>query len=142
MKQRLALAFSSCLFVGFFPYAPGTLASALAAAALYHLPGGAIYFIFPILLAGFLSTAVVLRHSKHIDPSYVVIDEWVGMWLSLAAMPKAAYSYIAAFIIFRIFDILKPWPISLAEKAPGALAVMLDDLAAGALTIVVMMYLF
>ena len=65
------------------------------------------------------------------DPGWVVIDEVSGQWLTLAVVPPDFILYAVGFFLFRIFDIFKPWPIrTLEQKVPGALGVMIDDVAA------------
>lgn len=69
------------------------------------------------------------------DPSAIVIDEVAGMWLALSCAPLTPLGIALAFVLFRLFDIVKPWPISLAErKIPGAHGIMLDDILAGVWT--------
>jgi phosphatidylglycerophosphatase A len=70
------------------------------------------------------------------DPSHIIIDELVGQWLALLFLPKGLINIAIAFILFRFFDIIKPWPISLIEKLPKGLGVMSDDLVAGFVTLV------
>ncbi|NBX03359.1 MAG: phosphatidylglycerophosphatase A [Alphaproteobacteria bacterium] len=66
------------------------------------------------------------------DPSEIVVDEVAGMWLLLAFMPLTWQSYVVGFFLFRAFDVVKPWPVSLSdEKIKGGLGVMLDDIWAG-----------
>jgi phosphatidylglycerophosphatase A len=136
--------------VGRLPAAPGTFGS-LAAIPLgvgLHWIGG-----FPALalgvvvacVAGWWATAAYLEQTGAKDPGEVVIDEVAGQLLALAPMSWAFWSletpidvmpypaWIAAFLLFRAFDILKPPPVSWAERPAGATGVMLDDLVAGAL---------
>ncbi len=68
------------------------------------------------------------------DPSEVVIDELAGQWFALIALPHTIGYGIAAFVLFRIFDIFKPPPIKQLERLPGGWGVMLDDVAAGVMT--------
>jgi phosphatidylglycerophosphatase A len=73
---------------------------------------------------------------EHLDPGCVVIDEWAGMLITLCgASHLSAKEVIAAFVLFRLFDILKPPPVSTAEKFPGAWGVMFDDVVAGFLAL-------
>ena len=65
------------------------------------------------------------------DSGIIVIDEAAGLWLTLLAATMEPLSILGAFILFRFFDILKPWPVSYFDRMPGAKGVMLDDLAAG-----------
>jgi phosphatidylglycerophosphatase A len=135
---------ATCFGIGHVPPAPGTLASLAAVTLAFVLVtlGG-----FLALLAGtFLFTVVGIwacgaeaRRARLKDPSHCVIDELAGQWLAL--LPVAAYGaffrigpLVAAFLLFRFFDILKPFPIGRFEQLPGGLGVMADDLAAGAVS--------
>jgi len=100
-----------------------------------------------VLLMVFVSvvaSGIVVRQTASKDPSYVVSDEWAGMWLALwparwivsnaidsDVWALAVAAVFAAFILFRLFDIWKPWPIRSLEKLPGGWGVTLDDVAAG-----------
>lgn len=136
--DKLALAIATLGPIGHFPKAPGTWGSlaAVVAAPWLFLP-------FPIwfrlvILAAVLAVgtwacdrAETVMESK--DPGCVIIDELFGQWLTLllvVAMP--IWYLLLAFALFRVFDILKPWPIRQAETAfPGGLGVMIDDGVAG-----------
>lgn len=65
------------------------------------------------------------------DHPGIVWDEIIGVWLALAFLPLEVAPLVAGFVLFRFFDIIKPWPISLLERISGGLGVMLDDIAAG-----------
>ena len=71
---------------------------------------------------------------KQSDPKEFVLDEVAGMMLSLLWLPRKIWVYIAAFVLFRVLDIFKPWPISLIQKSKHPSSIMSDDLAAGAFT--------
>ncbi|MGH9661013.1 MAG: phosphatidylglycerophosphatase A family protein, partial [Bryobacteraceae bacterium] len=78
------------------------------------------------------------------DPGVVVIDEFLGQWLALAGVAAhntASYnprSWLAAFVLFRLFDILKPWPCRELERLPGGVGIVADDIAAGAMAALVL----
>jgi len=121
--------------IGRAPVAPGTLASAFALVIAWPLAvlGGR----GPVLLAAIAATAVgvwasnnYVRSTKNNDPSECVIDELSGQWITLAFAPVTPRAYVIAFLLFRFFDILKPWPISRLERLPGGFGVMADDLGA------------
>ena len=125
---------------GLSPIAPGT-AGSLAALIPWLIVRGAS----PIFYAAFLIAAFAVgvwacdwavRKTNLDDPSCVVWDEFVGQWIALlplVILPRSALWIIAGFILFRIFDIWKPWPVSLADRdVAGGLGVMLDDVVAGA----------
>jgi phosphatidylglycerophosphatase A len=119
--------------------APGTVASivALPFAWLIAFEGGRISLllaaIFVSALGGWACEHYVRESGKH-DPSECVIDELAGQWLALAFAPLGVLAYFLAFVLFRVLDITKPWPMSAAERLPGGLGVMADDLLAGLLT--------
>jgi phosphatidylglycerophosphatase A len=73
------------------------------------------------------------------DPSRVTIDEWVGCWIACMAAPPAIPWLAAAFLLFRLFDILKPWPVSFLDRMEGSAGVVLDDIAAGLMAAVVLL---
>lgn len=69
------------------------------------------------------------------DPSDIVVDEWVGLWIALIPASLANFwSLIGAFTLFRLFDVVKPWPVSYFDKREGTLGVLLDDVAAGVIS--------
>jgi len=120
--------------VGLLPLAPGTVAAllwALAYLALPQLPGilmGAIALSLTFL--GVIAAYEMERlHGE--DPQRFVLDEVVGMQITLLGVPADLTHVGVGFILFRLFDILKPPPIQQAESLPGGLGVMMDDLLAG-----------
>ena len=124
---------------GLSPFAPGTagsLAALLPWLALRELPRP--WFVAVLVLAfalGVWAGGWAVRTLKIADPSVVVWDEFVGQWIALAPLawwPRGWPWAICGFALFRVFDILKPWPVSWADrKVPGGLGVMLDDVIAG-----------
>ena len=85
-----------------------------------------------ITIAGWWAISKVQKQADTQDAGYIVIDEAAGMWLTLLAAQSTGLSAALAFLLFRFFDILKPWPVSWCDrKIPGAWGVMADDLAAG-----------
>jgi len=131
---------------GFSPVAPGTagsIAALLPWFALRELP--LPYYLLAVAVAfglGLWACAWAVRSLKTGDPGAVVWDEFVGLWIALAPLLWMASSplwIIAGFILFRFFDIAKPWPVSWADRAVGGgLGVMLDDAFAGAYAAVVL----
>lgn len=131
---------------GLSPKAPGTAGSlaALPAAYAIHMALGIEALLAAAVLAFFVGWWASERYLKarntREDRQEIVIDEVAGVWLVIAAMPimylQPAHStilwlYGAAFVAFRIFDITKPWPVSLADaRIKGGLGVMLDDILA------------
>lgn len=123
---------------GLAPWAPGTAASALAVllwAAILEFAQPA----WPAQLALFLALLVTAtaacgwagRRLRRKDPGCIVADEFAGQWLVLLVTPPAWPWWLAAFILFRVFDITKPWPMRHLERLPGGIGIVADDLAAG-----------
>ncbi len=148
-------AVATGLFSGYFPWASGTIGS-LVGVGLYLLPGVSNPLWLALLIiagfyAGVRTSAAVARHAGHAlnvtaarakemfqggvhgeaDPSIVVIDEIVGMWISLWGLPYSVTAIALAFLLFRIFDIVKPPPARQLERVPNGWGIMLDDVAAG-----------
>ena len=94
-----------------------------------------------VTLIGFFAVHEVLRDAPDQDPGWIVVDEAAGMLLALAGLSVDAslWGVLIAFGLFRVFDILKPWPISWADQQKGAFGVMLDDIVAGALAAAALM---
>src|SRR5262245_572287 len=134
--SRLAKLLASYFYVGFAPIVPGTFGS-LAAFSLY----------FPLLyfksLPAYIATVLVVSavgiwaatkaeaDSHIVDPSFVVIDEVAGQLITLFLVPFSWINIIAGFILFRILDIIKPFPGRQAENLHGGWGIMLDDIIAG-----------
>lgn len=136
--------------IGHLPKAPGTWAS-LAALPLAWLldetAGRAGIAIAGIVIAviGIWAGQIYVDHHRTEDPGEVVVDEVAGQLLVLSALPLTLFSLIVGFLLFRLFDIVKPWPVSWADqKVKGGFGVMLDDLlaagyAAGALLLLTLL---
>lgn len=135
--MKLAARLLATFFgVGLFPLAPGTAASAVAAIgyglALHRLPVapyailvGALFF------GGAWSSAVHAAELRVADPGRIVVDEVCGQLVALAFLPPDWTAVAAAFVLFRVFDIIKPWPIRKLERLPGGWGIMADDIGAG-----------
>lgn len=123
---------------GYLPAAPGTwgsLAALPCAWLIFNLagrPGLAVAAVI-FFVIGIWSADIYIRKSGAHDPGPVVIDEVVGQWLTLLAVTPDPLLYAVGFALFRFFDVVKPWPVSWADRrVAGGLGVMLDDvLAAG-----------
>lgn len=136
MNQHAQLA--TLFGIGRAPTAPGTVASLAAlplAWAIQWLGGNWLLFILIILVSvlGTNACEVYARETGKTDPSECVIDELAGQWIACLFAPLSLTGYGLAFLLFRAFDIAKPWPIARFEQAPGGLGIMLDDLVAGLL---------
>lgn len=120
---------------GLSRYAPGTVGTLMAipfAVLFKSLPLAGFWLVLAgLFVAGvYFCSVSAARLGKH-DPGGIVWDEMVGYWLTVAFLPTQWLWLLAAFVLFRFFDILKPWPVSLAEKRfGGGLGIMLDDVVA------------
>ena len=129
-------------FLGYAPVAPGTVGS-LGCAVL-------LWFLLPQVLAGAPLTTLLLmilstvafialavwastRAERELgkDASPIVVDEFAGMLIAVLFLPKTLTVYAVAFVLFRILDILKPFPAARAESLPGGLGIVMDDVVAG-----------
>ena len=136
--------------VGHLRPGPGTWASAVTTLLWYlgarHLPP---QLLIPVALGvaaavtavGIPAASVVERESGRHDPSFVVIDEVAGQMLALVAAPLRWKSLIAGFILFRVFDIVKPPPVRRLEELPAGAGIMLDDVGAGLYALIVVQVL-
>lgn len=103
------------------------------------LLGAAVVWVFAL---GVWAASAYEEADGAKDPGAIVIDEVAGQWLTLVPFAPDIPTYVLGFVLFRLFDIVKPWPIRLLERrVPGGLGVMLDDLLAGALALVVLLLL-
>jgi phosphatidylglycerophosphatase A len=131
---RVALALSTVFGIGYVPFAPGTFGSAAGLALWLVLPHttvvhvGAIVVLF---LVGSWSGSVAERHFATTDPSPVVLDEVIGMLITLLAVPVGLGGAVLGFLLFRAADIVKPYPANRLEALPGGFGVMADDAMAG-----------
>jgi len=141
---RLARFVAAGFGSGWLPKAPGTWGSLAAlpiGLAQLYLVGllGLVAGLILVTIVGFYACARVLPTLADADPGWIVIDEWAGQWLCLLiAAPFLLHHPIllavAAFVLFRLFDIVKPWPIRPLEHiGPSWWSIMVDDLAAGLL---------
>lgn len=129
---------------GLLPGAPGTWGSlfTLPFAWLIAWQWGPLALVpatVVVLAVGLWASRIYLRHGKSKDPGDIVIDETAGQLLTLAVVPVDLWWYAAGFMLFRIADIIKPWPASWADcTLPGALGVMTDDIFAAIYAIIVL----
>lgn len=135
----LAFGFGS----GLAPKAPGTAGSLVGLLLIYPLsylsPLGYGMVILASLIAGVFICDRVASKLNQKDPGGIVLDEIVGVWIGLFLVPAGWYWLLSGFVVFRGFDILKPWPVNLLDsKLPGGLGIMMDDVAAGVYTLILL----
>jgi phosphatidylglycerophosphatase A len=137
--NRLAVTLATWFGCGYFPWGPGTL-GALAglpiAIALHFYLGawrlGLLAVILVLLAPAIWASTNTARLVAKPDPGIVVVDEVLGQWITLLGATVFNWrALLAGFILFRVFDIWKPWPVRQFEKLPGGTGIVADDLAAG-----------
>jgi phosphatidylglycerophosphatase A len=138
--MRLARFIAAGFGTGYTPVAAGTVASAAAA-----LTGAGLLQLSPLALAAaaLLATiggmVAVTRADVEGDPGWVVIDEFAGQWISLMALARPTLAgVVAAFVLFRLFDVTKLGPVGWADRQHGAFGVMADDVIAGIIAALVL----
>jgi phosphatidylglycerophosphatase A len=142
--MNLSKPLATMFGVGRVPLMPGTAASAVALPFAWLI--AAAFGAVPLLL---LAVAVALlavpiswtyaRQTGREDPSGCVIDELAGQWLACACAPLTLWGFALAFVLFRLFDMTKLWPVSAAEKLKGGWGIVADDMVAGAMAGVIVL---
>ena len=129
---RLAVFIATVGYCGYFPIAPGTVGS--AAGLLFYLavwwaqsPVFEVALILVLFAAGIWAGTTSERYFGGIDPGPIVMDEVVGMLITLAFIPVSITGALIGFLLFRVFDVIKPFPAGRFEKLHGGLGVMADD---------------
>lgn len=123
--------FNTCCFVGWIPFAPGTFASLFAAALIYLFPAVFGSVIFAVACVIFAVATINGERYEGEDPGHIVIDEFAGMCVAMAGHKVTLVNVLIGFVLFRIFDILKPFPVNRMERLKGGYGVVGDDVVAG-----------
>ncbi len=144
-------------FIGYLPGMPGTWASLAVVAGLwYNMPHVAPYFlaakaplVFPLFAVFTMAAMAVCRGPKELfgaeDPKEVVLDEVVGQLITFAFIPLSITTLVFGFLLFRFYDIVKPWPVYRMEECGDGEGIVIDDLAAGIManvTLVAIMFVY
>jgi phosphatidylglycerophosphatase A len=140
---KFELAFTTVLGTGFFPIAPATAGSAATCVILWFVPQTMQYPWLLLIVPLFLLGVVLASRAEEVyghDAGPIVIDEFVGQWITLLAVPHTIKGYVVAFFLFRLLDIWKPLGIRASQKAPRGWGVMVDDLLAGILGVVILLF--
>ncbi len=139
MKDRISTFLATGCYIGLIPGAPGTYAS-LVTTVVYYLIYRISFRIIPdlhlssiclITAVGIVTSARTSRALGDEDPKVVVIDEIAGQLTALLFLPVRSYNLIAGTVLFRLFDIWKPYPIRKLEPLKNGVGIMADDLLAG-----------
>lgn len=142
-----AIALASWWGCGLVPAVPGTFASAVAVVVAYLLVDGFGFGMgwlaaLSIVLSvpAIWSIDIACKYFGQEDPPEVVVDEVIGQWLALAVVNSTYWQHwLAAFVLFRLFDIFKPFPIRRLERLPAGYGVVADDFAAGLCVMIILM---
>lgn len=131
----------SGFYTGYSKKASGTVAS-LIATIIYLIPGFENPTLMLLLISFFISVgkdiATKFENIYGKDPKECTIDEFIGTWISFLFLPKKIWYIVAAFFIWRLLDIYKPFPANHAEKIKGGWGILLDDIIAGFYTFLIM----
>lgn len=133
-SQRIALFFATFFYVGRLPI-PGTIGT-LGAVALYYLISDFSLLAYSLFLPGFIIFSVwaageAEKSLGRVDPQQIVIDEVCGYLVTMLLVPPTLTNIIIGFVLFRLFDILKPPPIAKLERLHGGFGIVMDDVLAG-----------
>ncbi|MEO5346838.1 MAG: phosphatidylglycerophosphatase A [Magnetococcus sp. YQC-9] len=135
IDHRFAFILATFFGSGLLPKAPGTWGTVAAVPLAFFCQWLGTFGFWTILavvtVLGVWSAGVVCRVTGREDPSEVVIDEVAGFLLTMIDGPLGGAGMVVGFVLFRLFDIFKPWPVNALERLPGGWGVMADDLAAG-----------
>lgn len=132
VKRKIVEIIASCFYVGFIPGAPGTYGSLFALLLISQFSSlTKNYSILIFIVIGLIFSTLMEKQTGKEDDQRIVIDEFVGMLITFYYVtPNLLYLGIG-FILFRLYDIYKPYPIMKVQKLPSGLGIMLDDIIAG-----------
>jgi phosphatidylglycerophosphatase A len=139
----LKIMIATGFYIGYLPFAPATFACALSILAWYFLlPYRAIYIaLFAVLFFWGLIVSNDLEPLMGKDPRPIVIDEYACFLIPLYFTPRLILPLAISLVLFRFFDVLKPFPLRKLENLPGGWGIMLDDLGAALYTTVIVLIL-
>ncbi|MFH1858080.1 MAG: phosphatidylglycerophosphatase A [Candidatus Omnitrophota bacterium] len=143
-EKPVAKMIASACGIGYSPILPGTLASLAAlflSLPLLDQPPLFLVVLGILGIVGFVSSRVALQATQEKDPSWIVMDEVVGMMISLFLIPPKIPYLVLCFVLFRFFDSVKVFPLDRLEKIKGPWGVFLDDVGAGIYTNILLRFL-
>jgi phosphatidylglycerophosphatase A len=134
-------------YSGYLPKAPGTWGSLVGVLLVFLLHALSLQIYFSVVAGLFIVGSFVAGEAEKIldnrDPGVVVIDEIVGMLITMIAVPVTPLTMALGFILFRVFDIAKPFPVNFFDQHfHGGLGIMLDDVVAGIYSLIIMQLIF
>ena len=144
MMNKFILLLLSFFNLGKVRFAPGTLASIFTAIIWYNIPNIITIQISLIVIIIIISSFLCFYYNMNIkkdDPSFIVLDEFCGMSISLFMLPKTYILFFVSFLIFRFFDIFKPLYINESQKIKYGIGIMMDDILSGLYTLAIMNFI-
>ena len=134
--ERISELFCTSLGIGYTPFFPGTIASFIILPLVWFIKNEfglslflLLIFFFSILSHYFIKILILNKTEK--DPKFIIVDEYIGQSIALIFCNEKISEYLISFLLFRFFDILKPYPIKYINNMKNASGVILDDIAAG-----------
>ena len=146
MIKELSLNFCTSLGIGYLTKFPGTFASFIILFPLWFLLKLDILFLISglifLIIISFFTVKCVLRDIKDKDPSYIVIDEYIGQSIAILFCEQNILEFVSAFFLFRFFDIIKPFPINYFDKQNTPFGLLMDDVTAGLIAGIITYFFF
>jgi len=125
----------TCFKIGYIPFASGTFGSLFSLCLWLLIVNNILFFkiliILIFLITGIIASEIISKKNNDKDPSYIIIDELIGMWITLLLIPYEFNSYLLGFLFFRIFDIIKLYPANIFDRMNSGVGIMFDDIIAG-----------
>ena len=144
--DKISDQFCSSFGLGYISKFPGTLASIVILPVVWLIKSSfglstLLFFIFFFSILSYFFIALSINKKKDKDPSSIIVDEYIGQSIALIYCNEVILEYLIAFILFRFFDIVKPFPINLLNKIKNAFGVLIDDVVAG-IVVCIIFYLY
>jgi phosphatidylglycerophosphatase A len=134
--RPIAVALATAGGAGYFPFAPGTVGSAVGIAiyllSRHHDPAIQVGLFVAVCAIGTWAAGIAATHFGREDPGHVVVDEVAGQLATLLLLDVGLAGALIGFLIFRVLDIIKPWPANRLEALHGVFGILADDIMAGA----------
>ena len=136
MLYKFLELYVTCFKIGYIPFAPGTFGSLFSLFLWLLIVNNSLFFkiliIFFLLIIGIISSEIISKKNNVKDPGYIIIDELIGMWITLLLIPYGGFNwYLLGFLFFRIFDIIKLYPSNIFDRMNSGVGIMFDDIIAG-----------
>ena len=135
MFYKILELYVTCFKIGYIPFGPGTFGSLLSLCLWFLIVNNSLFIkillISIFFIIGVFASEIISKKNNEKDPGYIIIDELIGMWITLLLIPYGFNWYFLGFLFFRIFDIIKLYPANIFDKMNSGVGIMLDDVVAG-----------